>query len=75
MDGVVNGLPVPNKVPPVAALYHLSVDTPVADSVTVPVPQRPAPVATGAASPAPKLVSTEVAVFTHPVELLVTVTE
>ena len=39
--GVVNDAPVPNDVPPVAALYQLIVPAlAVAPNTTVPVPQR-----------------------------------
>ena len=45
MLGVVNDVPVPKLVPPVAAAYQLMVPAlGVAPKVTVPVPQRLAPV-------------------------------
>lgn len=51
MEGVVKGVPVPTRIPPVAASYHFMVPVhPVADMLTVPVPQRcpfPAPGAAG----------------------------
>ena len=41
MDGDVKGLPVPAKLPPVAASYQFTVPAEaVADKETVPVPQR-----------------------------------
>ncbi len=49
IDGVVYELPVPSKVPPVAAEYQFSVFVPLAVSVAVPLPQMVAPVAVGAA--------------------------
>ncbi|KAF5032326.1 hypothetical protein DSECCO2_618530 [anaerobic digester metagenome] len=48
MLGVVKLVPVPSKFPPVAASYHFRVLAPEALSVTVPVPQREAPVAVAA---------------------------
>ncbi len=44
MVGVVNDVPVPKAVPPLAAAYQLSVEpgVPVAASVAVPVPQMAA---------------------------------
>ena len=41
-------MPVLTRFPPVGASYHFNVPVPVAFSVTVPVPQREAPVVVGA---------------------------
>ena len=50
MPGVVKGEPVPTCVPPVAASYHFKIPPaqPEADKLSVPVPQREAPVPDGA---------------------------
>src|ERR1041385_9047952 len=74
MDGVVKGEPVPKIEPPVGTLYHLKSDAPEAVKVSVPVPQRVAPVAVGAASPAPRLVREVVAVELQPLSTRVTFT-
>ena len=71
MLGVVNDAPVPNDVPPVAALYQLIVPAlAVAPNATVPVPQRLAGVLAVMVGIAFTITATAVEVSLHPLALL-----